>query len=142
MDTYRSKADGDADRGQQQQLLTALNAWERALRRDECGAWTISGRHGSIHTWGDGKRWVAYANPQSTVDPDGSPRAWNSAKRTLAFLTVTQDGDVDGCFHIEQLPTPEEATLIRETLGIRKRMEVSPETIERLARTGFRPAAN
>jgi hypothetical protein len=30
--------------------LFSLGAVGRALRRDECGAWRITGKHGSIHT--------------------------------------------------------------------------------------------
>jgi hypothetical protein len=56
--TYDSAAEADADRAQQRELLTALGAWDRALRRDECGAWCICGQHGNILTWGDGRTWV------------------------------------------------------------------------------------
>jgi hypothetical protein len=38
--------------------MTALGGWDRASRRDACGAWRINGKHGRIHTWGDGKTWV------------------------------------------------------------------------------------
>jgi hypothetical protein len=44
--TYDSAADADADRTQQKALLVALNAWDRALRREECGAWCIIGKQG------------------------------------------------------------------------------------------------
>jgi hypothetical protein len=44
-DTYDSAAEAEADRAQQLALLAALNATERALRRDECGAWRINGRN-------------------------------------------------------------------------------------------------
>jgi len=37
-DTYSSASEANADRAQQKVLLKALNAWDRALRRDECGA--------------------------------------------------------------------------------------------------------
>ena len=40
-DTYEGAAEAEADRRQQKTLLAALDAWDRALRRDECGAWTI-----------------------------------------------------------------------------------------------------
>jgi hypothetical protein len=56
--TYENGAEAEADRQQQRSLLKALRAWERALRRDECGAWRIAGTRGTIHTWGDGKTWV------------------------------------------------------------------------------------
>ena len=54
-DTYQTAPDAEADRAQQKALLAALGVWDRALRRDECGAWRIDGKHGSVHTWGDGK---------------------------------------------------------------------------------------
>jgi hypothetical protein len=60
-DTYDSAAEAEADRAQQKVLIAALSAWDRALRRDECGAWCVSGERGSIHTWGDGKTWALYA---------------------------------------------------------------------------------
>jgi hypothetical protein len=41
IDTNDGAAEAAADRAQQKELLTALDAWDRALRRDECGAWTI-----------------------------------------------------------------------------------------------------
>jgi hypothetical protein len=37
--TYDTLAEAEADREQQRSLLTALNGWDRALRRDACGAW-------------------------------------------------------------------------------------------------------
>ena len=51
-DTYDSGEEGEADRNL---LLVPLNASDRALRRDECGAWRITGKFGSIHIWGDGQ---------------------------------------------------------------------------------------
>jgi hypothetical protein len=39
--TYDTLAEAETDRGQQRSLLTALNGWDRALRRDACGAWAI-----------------------------------------------------------------------------------------------------
>ena len=39
-DTYDSGEEGEADRNS---LLVPLNASDRALRRDECGAWPITG---------------------------------------------------------------------------------------------------
>lgn len=53
--TYRNRDDERADRRQQEQLLTALDAAPSQLRRDEAGWWVIGGRRGTIQTWGDGK---------------------------------------------------------------------------------------
>ena len=57
------------------------------MRRDECGAWRIDGKYGSIHTWGDGKTWVLYVGCRSKLH-------WTATKQRLGFCVVTQDGDV------------------------------------------------
>jgi hypothetical protein len=64
LDTYDSAADAEADRKQQKALLSALGASDLALRRDECGAWRINGKHGSVHTHGDGTSWTRSDNPR------------------------------------------------------------------------------
>jgi hypothetical protein len=124
--TYDSAAEADADRAQQKELLTALNASDRALRRDECGAWTLIGKQGSIHTWGDGKSWVLFVACRSK-------QGWTSSKNRLAFCTVTQDGEDEGCLRLHQLPTPEQANVIRDVLGLWKRRDVSAAERERLS---------
>lgn len=132
-DTYETAAEAEVDRAQQRDLIRALNAWCRALRRDECGAWCISGKHGSVHTWGDGRTWVIYVGCRSTMHR-------THTKHRLAFCTVTQDCDKEGCLRLHQFPTPEQATLLREILGIRKRAELSPEERERRQIQGKRLA--
>ena len=86
--TYRNSDDERADKAQQERLLAALDAWDRALRRDENAAWIIRGKHGTIRTLGDPQRaaWAVYAQPASTVDPEGSARAWGAAKHKLACM--------------------------------------------------------
>jgi hypothetical protein len=42
-DTYETAAEAEADCAQHKELLGALGAWDRALRWEECGAWTIIG---------------------------------------------------------------------------------------------------
>jgi hypothetical protein len=129
-DTYDSAADAEADREQQRQLLAALNAWDRALRRDECGAWTIQGTRGTIHTYGDGKSWIMYVACRSD-------RHWSWVKKTLAFCRVALDCDGEGTLRLRQLPTAAEAAVIREELGIRKKQTVSEQTLERLKAFSF-----
>jgi hypothetical protein len=129
-DTYDSAAEAAADRNQQKALLAALGAWDRALRRDECGTWTISGTRGTVHTWGDTKTWVLYVACRSA-------RHWTATKEKLPFCTVTQDGDEEGCLRLNQLPTPGQATVIRDILGIRKKQEVSATALERLKAFAF-----
>jgi len=54
------------------------------------------------------------------------------AKKKLAFLQVTQDGEFDGVFKLDRLPTDDEAGLIREVLGIRRRPNVSEQSLQNL----------
>src|SRR5262245_29113680 len=116
-DTYDSAAEVATDRAQQRALLTALNATERALRLDECRAWHIAGTRGTIHTWGDGKTWVLFVMCRSV-------RYWTATKPRLSFCKVTQDGDDEGSLRLFDLPTPEQAVIIRDVLGIRKRADL------------------
>jgi hypothetical protein len=132
-DTYECAAEAETDRAQQWQLLAALGAWSRALCRDTCNAWCIRGVEGHIYTWGDGKTWALWVHCRS-------PRHWTAAKRRLAFCELTQDCDAEGCLRLRRLPTPAEAAVIREVLGIRKRTELSPEELERRRTLGKRLA--
>jgi len=50
---------------------------------------------------------------------------------------VTQDGDDEGCLRLHQLPTLEQASIIRDVLGIRKRQEISEATRKRLRAYAF-----
>ena len=118
------------DRGQQLLLLAALGAGDRALRRDACGDWCISGSRGGIYTWGDRRTWVIWVGCRST-------KQWTHTKARLAFCTVTQNGDEEGCLRLHALPTEDQAAIIRDVLGIRKRVDVSSETLERLKAFAF-----
>jgi hypothetical protein len=42
---------------------------------------------------------------------------WTWAKRRLAFCELTQDGDAEGVFRLQRLPTASEAEEIRYVLG-------------------------
>jgi hypothetical protein len=122
--TYRDREEERGDRRQQEQLLAALDAAPSQLRRDECGSWVITGRRGAIHTWGDGESWLAYVRCRSR-------QHWTFTKRRLAFMTVTQDGDEEGCLRLFRLPSPQEAVVIRDVTGLRKRVDYGPDTLER-----------
>ena len=114
-------------------MVTALGCWDRAYCRDECGDWMIEGKQGHIYAHPEG--FYLYCAP-------GSARAWGFAKKALAFCTLlTQDGDDEGFLRLERLPTPAEADVIRDKLGIRKKRVLTDEERERLARTGFRSGA-
>jgi len=122
--TYINRDQARDDRQQQERLLTALDAAASLLRRDEAGWWVIAGRRGAIQTWGDGTSWLVYVRCRSS-------QHWTFTKRRLAFMTVTQDGDEEGCLRLFHLPSPQEAVVIRDVIGLRKRVDFAPAALER-----------
>lgn len=122
--TYDNRDQAREDRQQQERLLEALDAAPGQLRRDECGWWIIVGRRGTIQTWGDGRSWLAYVRCRSG-------QHWTFTKRRLAFMTVTQDGDEEGCLRLFRMPAPHEAVVIREVIGLRKRVDYAPDALDR-----------
>jgi hypothetical protein len=108
-------------------LLSALGASETALKRDiwrgygRKGDWGIRGKFGHIYINGDGFLLLFGALERGEQVP--SSRPWEQVKRTLSFCKATQDGDWEGCLHLDHLPT--------EALGIRKRRSVNPSIIGR-----------
>jgi hypothetical protein len=110
-------------------LLAALDASPVALRRDphrdegHKGDYSIQGKCGHIYLDGEGFLLCVTAKDER----DQSPRRWTSTKRRFAFCRITQDGDDEGCLHLDQLPTPAQAGLIRQALGIRKRRTLTED---------------
>ena len=112
-------------------MLTALDASETCFERPYCrgftGDWQITGKLG--HVLADGDGFLLY------VSTEESARRWTNVKeRLISFTRLTQDGHDEGCLHLDRLPTPDEAAIIREALGIRKRRHLSPEEIAARAR--------
>jgi hypothetical protein len=54
----------------------------------------------------------------------------------MAFAELAQDGDDEGFLFLTRLPTPDEAAILRDKLGMAKRREISGEERRRLARIG------
>jgi hypothetical protein len=110
-------------------FLAALDASPVALRRDphrdegHKGDYSIQGKWGHIYIDGEGFLLCVTAKDER----DQSPRRWTSTKRRLAFCRITQDGDEEGCLHLDRLPTPAQAGLIRQALGIRKRRTLTKD---------------
>jgi hypothetical protein len=102
-------------------LVATIDASSRALQRDLCGDYMITGKLG--HIFADGQGFLLCVSTRE------SPRRWTMVKRRLAFCHLKQDGDDEGCLHLDRLPRPEDAELIREALGIRKRRRISPEVL-------------
>ena len=112
--SYATAEEAAADRDLQRSLMVALDASKRSLSWDECGAWRLTGRRGHIYTWGPSGGWLLVVGP-------GTSRKWNNVKRQLSFCRVTQDGDDEGCLRLFELPTPEQAILIRKAIGLKQR---------------------
>ena len=129
-------------------MLTALGASPRTLRRPVCrgwvGDWQISGKTGHIPADGPGYLLSANTPERDYPHPDdpsrklcrGSSVRWKNLKYRLAFARVTQDGDDEGCLHLDRLPTRGEAGAIRAALGIRKRQALTDEARANLAARG------
>jgi len=73
---------------------------------------------------------------------------WTYTKRRLAFCQLTQDGEDEGCLHLDRLPATAEAEAIRRVIRLRQTMSDSQVDLLRLRmagkpisrRTDFRPA--
>ena len=102
-------------------LLTALDATPCALQRDGCGDWAIEGKRGYIYANGSGFLIV--------ITTGDSIRRWANAKGKLAFCRVTQDGDDEGCLHLDHVPTPAEADLIGDALKIKRKRHYTPDQL-------------
>jgi hypothetical protein len=116
-----------------QALLTALGASPVALQRDlhrgegRKGGHGIHGKVGHIYVDGAGFLLCVTADERTQ-----STLRWTNVKCRLAFCRLTQDGDDEGCLHLDRLPTPAEAVLIREALGKRRKRHLNPETLATL----------
>jgi hypothetical protein len=103
---------------------------KRRLGADEAGNPRIDGKYGQV-----------YAQP-STCAPGRSPKfqiyfttghatGWRFAREALsAFAKVTNNGHDEGLLVMSRLPSPEEGEVIRDKLGIFKRVVYSPEVLE------------
>ena len=120
-----SKRDLDRDRrATLTVLLLALDASPLSLRRDfwrgigRWGDYAIHGKRG--HTYPDGDGYLLCVHARSA-------RSWSAAKRKLPFCQLRIDGEDEGTFHLDHLPSPTEANAIRKVMGVRKRRKPSGE---------------
>lgn len=109
----------------------ALGSRHDALRRDECGDWTIRGNHGHVYAV-PGIQWIEPTKPGFhlffTAD---RTQAWTYAKRSLSFAALTNDGDDGGAWFLDPLPTGVEALAIRKTFGVAKAVDLAPAELAR-----------
>jgi hypothetical protein len=107
------------------EFATAIAAAKSCLRRDECGDWACFGRTRHVFAVPEGFQFY--------VSTGGRPKKWTSIKRRLPFCRVSQDGDDEGCFFLDRLPSAEEGELIRGALGISKARVMTEELLTQLA---------
>jgi hypothetical protein len=110
-------------------MLTALDATPKALRRDENGDPRINGRWGHIYSVPDGFQIVVLHENLETGSTEHwkTSQGWTYCKRAMSFAKVIQDGDMEGTFSLDRLPTPAEAEVIRNYVGIRQAVHLSEE---------------
>jgi hypothetical protein len=117
-------------------FAAALGSRASALRPDECGDPSVIGKKGHVYAVCGMVGEPSKAGFQLCVSA-ASTTAWTYAKRALAFAHLTNDGDEEGMFFLDRLPTKVEANAIRRYLGIPQRRVLSPRQRERLAAYSF-----
>jgi hypothetical protein len=111
-------------------LVEALGCEERHLRRDECGDWMVAGDDGHIYAVPGSIERPKVEGFQIFVLGCETVRQWTAVKAAMKpFTEKTNDGDSEGAFFLDRLPTAEEAETIRRYVGLRKRREDSEDTI-------------
>jgi hypothetical protein len=101
---------------------------QHALSGQYAGASRVIGRSpaNSVMSWPMATDIYSMSRQKNPSD------AGTNVKDRLAFCALTQDGDDEGCLHLDRPPTPDETAIIREALGIRKRRHLSPEELAAL----------
>lgn len=122
------RTDHKADRDLLLRLVGALSISKVRLKRDECGHWNLVGRRGNIST--DGTGMYVYL-------PCKAKRRWEAAKSVLG-LSVVQDGDDEGIFRLDDLPSEAVSETLRRLLGLRKSTRPSDKQRATLGRFHFR----
>jgi len=107
----------DWDKPQMQALSDAMHA---KIKKDAAGDWFIQGLEGDIYC-ADG---VGYA-----IGVCHTTRlAYRRTKEVLMrFAVLRQNGDTEGVFYLNRLPTQDEACTLRKRLKIRKIRQLSDE---------------
>jgi hypothetical protein len=111
----------------------AIGSRDTALRRDECSDWRINGSRGHVYAVPEGFQIFVLG---------WSTNGWNRAKQALSFAALTNDGNDEGGFMLDRLPTKAEGEAIRKWCGIAKRAELSPERVAELRANGRKWAEN
>jgi hypothetical protein len=104
-------------------FAAALGCRDAALKRDDRGEPFIEGRRGRIYAVpGSLARpntpgFVLYAL-RAVGDEGHTSHWWTNTKAEMAFAEITNDGDAEGAFFLDRLPTAAEAETIRARFWI------------------------
>jgi hypothetical protein len=96
----------------------AIDSSPTALQTDECGDPRIEGSSGHVYAIPEGFQLFVTTE---------TARAWTAAKKALSFASVCNDGDEEGAFILDRLPTFVIAPVIRRYVGIRKRRHMTED---------------
>jgi hypothetical protein len=112
--SYHQITDVILDKERIVRFADAVNVSHRNIFKDDCGQWTISGKHGHVQTWGDADTYLLYLVAYSS-------RIWGAIKRNAQAIgwELTQDGDSEGCFKIG-LPVEQQSKYLRQLIGLRR----------------------
>ena len=103
-----------------------------------CGPFGMPGCYAA--TWGDGS-WQLVV-PGDAQDEMITKKQWTARKKQLSFGEVTQDGDQEGILpYLRPAADSGPDQMIRDILGIRKRVELSPGQLENVRRWSFEKGA-
>jgi hypothetical protein len=110
----------------------ALDSRPSALRRDENGDWRINGRGGHIYAVPEGFQiFVLNEKLEAGLAGRWTSRGWTSAKSALDFARLVNDGDDEGAFILDRLPSPSEAAILRRYCMVPKRVSLGEEELAR-----------
>ena len=106
--------------------------WLPPFRRDENGDWRINGRGGHIYAVSGAFQVVVLCEKlEAGLAGRWTSQGWTYAKRALDFARLVNDGDDEGVFILDRLPSPAEAAILRRYCMIPKRMELGEEELAR-----------
>jgi hypothetical protein len=96
----------------------------------------IVGKAGQIYEYSDALLGVMFITPAKKAP---RPRVWNnlSAQCVLAGMTLRQDGDAEGALSFDPA-NPAHVTLALKLAGVKRKRQLTPEQLVRLASVGFK----
>jgi hypothetical protein len=105
-----------------ERFAVELRSRPSALKEDDCGDPIIAGAAGRVAA-------CPGMPGQKPLKPgfqlyiiDVTERKWTVVKRALGFAELTTDGDGEGAFYLDRLPTKAEAAVIRAQIGIKAQL--------------------